>query len=89
MITCPKLDKVADANPGRITHLYVFVATRADGKEGLICSQFDGEIHPFIAADQARLDALMPLAREFAARRPDVLVHLTEFTRTGDKLAIT
>jgi hypothetical protein len=81
--TSPDYDRLDHRNPGRLTELFVFIAT-SKGKEGIVVGNFDGEITPYLGTDHARVNALMPRAREFAEHRPDVTVRLVRFERRED-----
>lgn len=55
--------------PLMIETMYAFVATEADGSEGLCAFKApDGSWMPMVGADEARLDSLRPIAKDIAAR---------------------
>lgn len=59
----------------KIQTLHAFIATEADGTEGVIGAHINGMMMPFVAADPVRVDALRDRARDIAraSGRPVVL----------------
>lgn len=51
----------------RIQTLWAFVAVHEDGDEGLVAGMIGGQWMPLIAADEARLADLRPLAEKIVA----------------------
>jgi len=50
-----------------VTVMHAFVATDPeDGREGVIAASLGGMMMPLVAADQARIDSLMPVAKDIA-----------------------
>ena len=47
-----------------INEMFAFVATEADGSEGVIASSVNGQWFPFVGADMNRVKSLYPLAKE-------------------------
>lgn len=53
--------------PGfKIKTVHAFIATEADGTEGIIGMQTKNGWMPFVAADEERIESLRPLAIEIA-----------------------
>lgn len=64
----------------RIDSVFVFIVLDEDGTEGVPAFLApNGMLLPMVAADQARLDQLLPIARDMAALR-QVPIHLCRFS---------
>jgi hypothetical protein len=51
----------------QIDHVYMFVSVDPDdGNEGVVAAPVEGVLMPLVAADDKRLECLMPLAKELA-----------------------
>lgn len=64
----------------RIQTLHAFVAKGSDNDEALVAAKLGGTWMPLIAADEARLEQLKPLAQKVAAEA-GVAVQLVRFVR--------
>lgn len=64
----------------RIDEIWAFVAVHGDTDEGIIGAMMpNGQWIPFIAADQTRLEQLIPIARQ-QARENNIAVRLVKFS---------
>lgn len=54
------------ARVDKITEIFAFIATEADGREGVVAAMLGGMMVPLVGADQARVKSLLPLARQIA-----------------------
>jgi hypothetical protein len=67
----------------RIEKLWIYVSRDAAGNEGVCAAQFpNGMLAPLIAADQARLASLTPIAEQLAALTDKEIVLVEFSTRT-------
>jgi hypothetical protein len=79
------------AKPQKIERLYAWIATEADGKEGVpAVTAPDGTVCPLVGADRARIESFREIARG-ALRLGDVVGvrlvcfdHLVEIERLAD-----
>jgi hypothetical protein len=65
----------------RIDEIFAFIVTDTDGTEGVAAflAPKSGGWMPMVAADRARVDSLMPMARDLA-RHGGVTIRLTRFS---------
>lgn len=79
------------AKPQKIERLYAWIATHADGEEGVPATRApDGAALPLVGADRERIESFREIARG-ALRRSDVVGvrlvcfdHLVEIERLAD-----
>lgn len=79
------------AKPQKIERLYAWIATLADGEEGVpAIASPDGPL-PLVGANRERIESLREYAREAARRDPNVIAvrlvcfdHLVEIERLAD-----
>lgn len=62
-----------------IDKLWAYVSRDADGNEGLCAASIHGMLTPLIAADQARLSSITPIAEKVAELTGKTIV-LVEFS---------
>lgn len=71
--------------PGfKITTIHAFICTEPDGTEGVASMQTAAGLVPLIAADEARLDSLRPIAEALVEGLPDTKVTLARFSVRSD-----
>ena len=77
-----------DTNAGEnhllsIDEVYVFISKDEKGNEGVIGQKIGDSWMPFVAADKARLDALILMARELA-KHTNKKIKLIKLTKRED-----
>jgi hypothetical protein len=66
-----------------VNEVYAFLAVDAEGAEGVPAAQLGDMLMPLVAADQARLDDLRPIARQLASAY-GMKITVARFTRRED-----
>jgi hypothetical protein len=75
------------SEPKKITALFAFVCTEADGSEGVPAfTTTDGLVVPLLGADEARIYSLRPMAQVISdiSRRPMRMVRFTGMEVIGE-----
>jgi hypothetical protein len=75
--------------PYEIEQVFAFIATDDKGQEGVCCMMQGGLAMPLIGTDQARVDSLMPIAKEIARHVWNKQIRLVRFHQREDLQLIT
>jgi len=70
-------------SPHEVTEVYAFLAVDGEGGEGVPAAQLGDMLMPLVAADQARLADLRPIARKLASAY-GMTITVARFTQRED-----